>query len=214
MRFETRRSDRPRGTEPTAVSWGESATSAEEPTGTAGSGKTGRKRRSLVGTVIETLLIVGAAFAIAMVVQTFMFRITGILQTSMLPTVEPGDRIIVNCLTYHFREPERGEVVVIRDPLDEKKDIVKRIVALGGDTIEVRDGELYINGGYVEEPYVANKDPIKGQEALLVPEGFIYVMGDNRPVSGDSRNFGPVSENRIVGRVVCILWPFSRWGGL
>lgn len=174
----------------------------------------GKKRRSVVGTIIETLLIVGAAFAIAMVVQTFMFRITGILQTSMLPTVEPGDRIIVNCLTYHFREPERGEVIVVRDPLDDKKDIVKRVIALPGDTIEVTGGELYVNGAFMEEPYVANIDMVKGQTRLVIPEGYVYVMGDNRPVSGDSRDFGPVAEDKIVGKVVCIMWPFSRWGGL
>ncbi len=170
-----------------------------------------KKHRSLLGTVIETLLIVAAAFAIAMLVQTFMFRITGILQTSMLPTVDPGDRIIVNCLTYHFREPRPGDIVVINDPLDDKKDIIKRVIGVGGDTIEVADGLLYLNGSMVDEPYVVNKDVVKGQPRFTIPEGYIYVMGDNRPVSGDSRDFGPVAKDQIIGEVMCVMWPISHW---
>jgi signal peptidase I len=170
-----------------------------------------KKHRSLVGTAIETLLIVGAAFAIAMLVQTFMFRITGILQTSMLPTIDPGDRIIVNCMTYKFREPQRGEIVVVHDPADEKKDIIKRVIALSGETIELVDGVLYIDGATVGEPYVINKDVVKGQARFTVPEGYIYVMGDNRPFSGDSRDFGPVAENQIIGKVICVMWPTDHW---
>jgi signal peptidase I len=173
--------------------------------------KHAKKHRSLTGTVIETLLIVGAAFAIAMLVQTFMFRITGILQQSMLPTIDPGDRIIVNCLTYKFREPRPGEIIVVHDPADDKKDIIKRVIALSGDTIEVVDGVLYVNGVVVDEPYVVNKDVVKGQARMTVPESYIYVMGDNRPVSGDSRDFGPVAEDQIIGKVVCVMWPIGHW---
>jgi signal peptidase I len=182
--------------------------------GEAGESQQGRgsgKRRSIVGTVIETLLIVGAAFAIAMLVQTFMFRVTGILQESMLPTIDPGDRIIVNCLTYRFREPRPGEVVVVHDPLDDKKDIIKRVIGLGGDTIEVMDGVLYINGAVVDEPYVVNKDLVNGQARFTIPEGYIYVMGDNRPKSGDSRGFGAVAEDQIIGKVICVIWPIGHW---
>jgi signal peptidase I len=170
-----------------------------------------KRRRSLVGTAVETLLIVGAAFAIAMLVQTFMFRVTGILQTSMLPTIDPGDRIVVNCLSYRFSDPVPGQIVVIHDPLDDKKDIIKRVIALGGDTIELVDGVLHINGVVVDEPYVVNKDVIKGQARFTVPEDYIYVMGDNRPVSGDSRDFGPVAEDQIIGKVMCVMWPFGHW---
>ncbi len=169
------------------------------------------RRRSLQSTIIETLLIVAAAFAIAMLVQTFMFRITGILQMSMFPTVDPGDRVIVNCLTYEFRDPRSGEIVVVRDPNDAKKDIIKRIIAVGGDTIELTDGVLYVNGEAVEEPYVVNKDVVKGQPKLKIPEGYIYVMGDNRPVSGDSRDVGPIAEDDIIGRVICVMWPIGHW---
>jgi signal peptidase I len=185
----------------------EAAPTVGEPRQASGSGK----RRSLVGTVIETLLIVGAAFAIAMLVQTFMFRVTGILQESMMPTIDPGDRIIVDCLTYRFREPKPGEIVVVHDPLDGKKDIIKRVIALGGDTIEVTEGLLYVNGAVVDEPYVVNKDVVNGQARFTIPEGYIYVMGDNRPRSGDSRSFGPVGEDQIVGKVICVIWPIGHW---
>jgi signal peptidase I len=194
------------------VSFGDMDTGGSQPVmGERLGGKHAKKNRSLMGAVIETLLIVGAAFAIAMLVQTFMFRVTGILQTSMLPTIDPGDRIIVNCMTYKFRQPHRGEIVVVHDPADDKKDIIKRVIALGGDTIEVADGVLYINGTMVDEPYVVNKDVAKGQARFVVPEGYIYVMGDNRPLSGDSRDFGPVAEDQIIGKVVCVMWPVSHW---
>lgn len=170
-----------------------------------------KRHRSLQGTVIETLLIIAAAFAIAMLVQTFMFRITGILQESMEPTIYEGDRIIVNCLTYRFGEPERGDVIVARDPDDKKKDIIKRVIALGGETIEVTDGVLYINGVVVDEPYVINEDVVRGQPKTTVPEGYVYVMGDNRPKSGDSRIFGPVAIDEIIGKVVCVMWPIGHW---
>jgi signal peptidase I len=179
--------------------------------GKSSQGRRTEKRRSLAGTVIETLLIVGAAFAIAMLAQTFLFRITGILQTSMQPTIDPGDRIIVNCLVYHFREPRPGEIVIIHDPLDDKKDIIKRVIALGGDTVESADGVLNVNGAVVEEPYVVNKDVVKGQARFVIPQGYIYVMGDNRPVSGDSRDFGPVAEDQIIGKVICVMWPIGHW---
>jgi signal peptidase I len=140
-----------------------------------------------------------------------MFRITGILQMSMLPTVDPGDRVIVNCLTYHFRDPRPGDIVVVRDPMDEKKDIIKRVIAVGGDIVEVTDGVLYVNGEVVDEPYVVNKDVVKGQPKLKIPDDHIYVMGDNRPVSGDSRDLGPIAEDDIIGRVICVMWPISHW---
>lgn len=170
-----------------------------------------KRRRSVHSTVIETLLIVAAAFAIAMLVQTFMFRITGILQRSMEPTIYPGDRIVVNCLTYHFREPERGDIVVVRDPEDPKKDIIKRVIAVGGETIELLDGILYIDGELVDEPYVVNEDVIRGQAKITIPEDYVYIMGDNRPASGDSRGFGTVAEDDIIGNVVCVMWPIDHW---
>jgi signal peptidase I len=209
--------DEPGPNEMPAGDQGRSALEHVGPEGTAPSferpqqSRGSNKRRSLLGTVIETLLIVGAAFAIAMIMQTFMFRITGILQTSMLPTIDPGDRIIVNCITYDLREPRPGEIVVVHDPMDDKKDIIKRVIALGGDTIEVMDGVLYVNGAVVDEPYVANKDVVMGQARFTIPEGYIYVMGDNRPVSKDSREFGAVAENQIVGKVICVMWPMGHW---
>jgi signal peptidase I len=169
------------------------------------------KRHSRLGTLIEMMLIVGAAFAIAMLVQTFVVEFTGVKQTSMMMTIVPGDRIIVNRLTYRFRDPKVGDVVVARDPTNDRKDIVKRIVAVAGDSVALTDGYLYVNGVVVDEPYVLERDTVRGQEELQIPEGYVYLMGDNRPASGDSREYGPVAVDRIVGRVVCIMWPIGRW---
>ena len=74
-----------------------------------------------------------------------------------------------------------------------------------------KDGVLYVNGEVVDEPYVVNKDVVKGQPKLQIPDGYVYVMGDNRPVSGDSRVLGPIPEDRIIGKVMCVMWPISHW---
>jgi signal peptidase I len=174
----------------------------------AGKGKSDRHPR--LGMLIEMMLIVGAAFVIAMLVQTFVVSFTGVKQTSMMTTILPGDRIIVNRITYHLREPKLGEIVVARDPIDDRKDIVKRIVAVGGDTVAMTDGYLYVNGVVADEPYVLERDTVRGQRELEIPEGYVFLMGDNRPASGDSREFGPVAVDRIVGKVVCIMWPIGR----
>ncbi len=188
-----------------------SADSTCAPVAAGGDRKKPAKGRSLQSTIIETLLIIAAAFAIAMLVQTFMFRVTGILQKSMEPTLYAGDRVIVNCLAYNFGEPQRGDIVVLRDPEDDKKDIIKRIIAVGGDTLEATDGVLYINDEVVDEPYVVNEDVMRGVPEITVPEGYVFVMGDNRPNSKDSRAFGAVAEEAIIGKVVCIMWPASHW---
>ncbi len=179
-----------------------------------GSVTTGKRKRSALGFIVEIVVIVVAAFIIAMLVQAFLVKPFTIHQVSMMPTLHEGDRILINRLTYHFREPRRGDIVVFRSPLNSGEDLVKRIVAVGGDKVSIRDGVVYVNGNAVEEPYLLDQHFAGVLPETVVPRDHVFVMGDNRNQSGDSRLFGPVDEDAILGTAFLIYWPISRWSRL
>ncbi|MFO7291842.1 MAG: signal peptidase I [Actinomycetes bacterium] len=180
------------------------------------------------------------ALAVAVVVKTFLIQPFYIPSESMLPTIEINDRVIVNKLAYRFGEPEPGDVVVVLNPAltDEQLqesipeavirsileavgvrsrpevDLIKRVVAVEGQTVEVADGRLYIDGVPQEEPYLLEPD-IRGTFGpQVVPEGHVFLMGDNRNSSLDSRAFGPVPVEEIIGQAILRIWPLDRFGTL
>jgi signal peptidase I len=169
------------------------------------------KRSSLTRTVVEVVLIVAAAVVIALLVQAFLVKPFTIHQVSMRPTLEEGDRVLINRLAYRFGEPSRGDIVVLHSPINADEDLVKRIVALAGDRVAVSDGRLYVNGVAQEEPYLLEQDMKGDMPETLVPEGHVFVMGDNRNNSGDSRMFGPVTRESLIGSAFGVYWPISRW---
>ncbi len=168
---------------------------------------------SLLGSIGEIVLIVAAAFVLALLIQHFLVKPFGIPSESMEPTLLKGDRVLVNRLAYRFGEPQRGDIVVFRPPLG-REDYIKRIVAVGGDAVAVHDGRLYLNGEPQSEPYLKDQDLLGRYEQIVVPEGSYFMMGDNRNNSGDSRVFGPVEKGAILGKAFLLYWPFSRLGGL
>jgi signal peptidase I len=176
--------------------------------------KTRKGSRSLVGMVIEVVVIVAAAFAIAMLVQFFLVKPFTIHQVSMEPTLMEGDRVLINRLVYHFRDVKSGDVVVFRSPVNRGEDLVKRVVAVAGDTVAVRDGSLYVNGVARVEPYLLEQHFEGYFPETTVPAGHVFVMGDNRNNSGDSRLFGPISTDSIIGGAFFIYWPIRHWGGV
>ncbi len=165
--------------------------------------------------LVEVVVIVAAAFVLALLVQQFLIKPFAIPSPSMEPTLVEGDRVLVNRLVYHFRSPERGDVIVFHPPGREGSDpFIKRVVAVGGDTVSVHDGMLYVNGVSQDEPFI-KEYPIAGELAdTVVPVGYVWAMGDNRNNSGDSRVFGPVSEEAIMGSAFAIYWPLGHLGGL
>ncbi len=162
-------------------------------------------------------LLVAAILAVA--IRTFILGPYKIPTGSMRPNLMEGDRIFVDKMTYRFREPRRGEVIVFKYPLDRKKDFVKRLIAFGGETVEIREGQIYINGGRLENPlsiatrfYYNREDwdfAKKGQK-ILVPKEHLFMLGDNSAQSSDSRNWGFVRRKDVVGRAVLIWWPPNR----
>lgn len=197
-----------------AVERGRASNSEAAPEAVTRVGKAAVKRRSPLEIVAEVVIIVAAAFAIAMLVQAFVVKPFAIHQVSMQPTLLEGDRILISRLTYHFREPRAGDVVVFRSPVNQRDDLVKRIVAVGGDRVAIKNGVLYVNGEPRQEPYLMEW-PFAGEMAEeVVPDGMVFVMGDNRNNSGDSRFFGPVDEDSLVGCALCVYWPIGRWKSL
>lgn len=162
------------------------------------------------------------AFAIAAIIRYFLFTPIAVDGESMMPTLENGDRMIVNKIGYKIGEPKRFDIVVFHAP--EKKNYIKRVIGLPGETLEYKNDQLYINGEPIDEPYLdAYKSQITegtltedfslkdiGVNLEEIPEGFVFVMGDNRRYSKDSRHIGFVDQKEIIGNTSLIFWPFSE----
>lgn len=174
-----------------------------------------KKRRSGASKLLETFAIVFGAILIALTVQAYVVKPFQIPSESMEPTIVPGDRILVNRLAYRYGEVERGDVIVFRSPENPDIDFVKRAIAVGGDTIEVNNHMVIVNGEALIEDYIGPwlnpNEPIF--TAREVPEGKVFVMGDNRDNSDDSRLWeeGPwLDEDAIIGEAVLTYWPLTR----
>jgi|SRR5215212_6375404 len=166
------------------------------------------------GGFVEFLIILLIAFALVFgVVRPFIVEAFYIPSESMVPTLEVGDRVFVNKFIYRFSEPEHGDIVVFESVEGENEDLIKRIVGLPGDRVAVFDGVLFVNGERWEEPYVNKLFPDNSSYGpTTVPEGEVFVMGDNRSNSRDSRFFGPISLDNIEGEAFIIFWPPSSVG--
>lgn len=178
------------------------------------------------GAVIEWVVVIVAAIAVALLIKTFVMQAFYIPSESMLPTLEKNDRALVNKLSYRLHDINRGDIVVFEKPPeaganDATSDLIKRVIGLPGEKIAFEGGKVYINGQVLDEPYLPTgvttsqgAKPCTLAEPCTVPTGTIWVMGDNRSNSRDSRWIGPIPEENIVGRAFVRIWPFSRLGGL
>lgn len=181
------------------------------------------KVRSKWRSVIEWIIILVCALFCSVLIRKLVVDVYIIPTESMTTTIVPGDRVFGDKVSYRFRSPERGEVVTFADPLDESITFVKRCIAVAGDEVDLRDGRLYVNGELQEEDYVLNRPSYPLMEAdgvdhieypYVVPEGTIWVMGDNRTNSNDSRYFGPVPLESVSSRGMCVFWPPDHAHGL
>lgn len=166
-----------------------------------------RLLRGLVSEGLGTLL---PAVLIALLIHLFLAQATRVYGQSMEPTLHTNDRVIVEKITYRFRSPERGDVVVVRVK-DRSQPLIKRIVGLPGETIAIHDGRVYIDGRPLDEPYLSR--PTHGfLPPTRIPPLHYFVLGDNRDASSDSRSFGPVAKEDIVGRAIFRYWPPTQIG--
>ncbi len=178
---------------------------------------TGRENWSLARWLGETVLLLGLAFLLATGIKTFVVQPFVIPTGSMQPTVEINDRVFYNKFIYRFEDPESGDIVVFDNPDDPGgTPLTKRVIAVGGQTVEILDGYVYVDGVQIDEPYI---DPARRDDRTLggpieIPEGYVWLMGDNRAHSGDSRIFGPQPADNVQGKAFVIYWPLDRLGTL
>jgi signal peptidase I len=191
--------------------------------------------RSLLSFLHELPVLIVLAFALAILLKTFVVQAFYIPSQSMQPTLEPGDRVLVLKL---FDEPSRGDVIVFADPKGgpgpdrgvvggfvhwlsealgfarpEDEDFIKRVIGLPGEVVEIRNGRLFVDGLRIREPYLTGPPDTRDFPPTTVPEGSLFVLGDNRLNSNDSRfGLGFVPVDRVIGRAFVIIWPPSRAG--
>lgn len=171
-------------------------------------------------TAIEWIAVIVGALVVALLIKTFLLQAFYIPSESMEPTLEVGDRVLVNKLSYDFHDVNRGDLVVFHRPETDMandeaiKDLIKRVIGLPGETVESIDGRVYIDGQPLEEPYLPEGVTTTMPGPVTVPEGQVFVMGDNRANSSDSRVFGPISQDLIIGRAFLRVWPLSQIGFL
>ncbi len=188
----------------------------------------------------ELPILVLVALVVAVVIKTFLVQAFWIPSGSMIPTLEINDRVMVNKLSYVFDEPQRGDVVVFDSPFAADNsnesiptkvrrtvqeslgistaavpdDLIKRVIALPGETLEIRDNQVIIDGVPLDEPYLHPSTNMADYPPVTLRDGEVFMMGDNRNNSSDSRRFDAISMEHIVGKAFVRIWPSDRWGRL
>jgi signal peptidase I len=169
---------------------------------------------------VEWIVVVFVAISSALLVRAYVLQQFAVEGTSMLTTLHPSDRVLVNKLSYRLHDPRRGDVVVLKriESNAQERDLIKRVVGLPGETIEYRDCQLFIDGSLVREPYLDPQivSPNRcgaDQPAVVVQPKHVFVMGDNRGGSLDSRDasVGQVAYSNLIGRAFVVMWPFADW---
>lgn len=171
---------------------------------------------SKVGGILrETITTVLLALVLALALRAYVVEARFIPSGSMLPTIQEGDRVLVNKVVYHLREPKRGEIIVFQAPVmmpDSADDFIKRVIGLPGDTIEIKEGKVFVNGSPLEEDYIAEK-PDYAFGPVKVPEDALFVMGDNRNSSYDSHLWSTwLRLDKVKGKAFVRYWPLDRMG--
>jgi len=176
-------------------------------------GPSSTNRKSPLWEIAQTALL---AFILAQLLVHYIVQPHHVKGASMEPNFADGDYILTDKLTYRFRPPARGEVIVFHSPKTPKTEFIKRIIGLPGDTVEIRGNKIYINGRELVETYLPypslayGPNKIRGAESITVPEGSYFVLGDNRGNSYDSRYFGVIARSDIEGRTIFRYWPISE----
>ncbi len=172
--------------------------------------------RKFLASLLEVVEIAVIAVAAVFIIRAFLVQPFLVSGTSMYPTLSDGNYLLIDELTYRIRPPERGEIIVFHDPQDYSTYFVKRIIGLPGDRVIINNGSVTIddaqhpNGLLLKEPYLSAGTVTSGHYDVMVPQGEYYVLGDNRPLSYDSRSWGFMPASDIVGLVRFRLWPLNQ----
>jgi len=204
-----------------------SAEADDAATGEAVRSDLSQKQRSQMRAIWEWVFVVVVAISAAMLIRVFLFQQYYIDGPSMQTTLMPEDRVLVNKMSYKLHDIHRGDVIVFDRVTNEVQhdDLIKRVLGLPGETLEIRSCIVYIDGVQVDEPYLNPEQTSQVEPSarcgshtdmapIVVPEEMVFVMGDNRVQSFDSRDFGPIDTDKVRGRAFVVIWPASAWAWL
>ncbi|MBQ9041238.1 MAG: signal peptidase I [Eggerthellaceae bacterium] len=176
---------------------------------------------SALRSFLSIVIMVAVVAIITVLLRLFVFVPYEIPSGSMEETIMTGDMVFSEKVTYYFREPQRGDIVTFDDPEVAGRTLIKRVIAVGGQTVDLVDGKVVVDGVTVDEPYTNGKESyplsrtatdVTVEFPYTVPSGYVWVMGDNRTSSQDSRYFGAIPVSSITGRAALVYWPFSDFG--
>jgi len=167
--------------------------------------------------LIETLVVFGAVFALIYLFVAQFHKVSGL---SMFPTMHNSDYLITEKISYRIGEPKKGEIIVLKNPKDESQDFIKRIIAVPGDSIRIENNSVFVNGGLISEPYLPAGTPtnpgsfLAEKQTIKAGPNQYFVFGDNRGHSSDSRDWGPITKEEIIGKAFFRYWPPQTIGSL
>jgi signal peptidase I len=174
--------------------------------------------QSSLGSLLREILEVGILAAILYVGISFAVQAVHVEGLSMFATLDDQDYLIANKIDYRLHAPQRGDIIILRPPNNNSQDFIKRIIALPGERLLIRDGIVYINGRKLDEPYLPEAwttlNNYGGDSGTVIPPNEYFVMGDNRNKSQDSRSFGPITRDRIDGKAWFRIWPLDHFGNI
>lgn len=174
------------------------------------------KKKSAGREMISMLIYIGAVLVLTYLIITFVGQRTQVMGDSMYPTLHDNDNLIVDKISYRFKDPERYDIIVFPYQYEDKTYYIKRIMGLPGETVQVKDGYIYINGEQLDESYGRGIMQTAGMAAdeIVLADDEYFVLGDNRNESSDSRmpDVGNIKRDDIVGRAFIRIWPFSKFG--
>jgi signal peptidase I len=175
-----------------------------------------RKIYSFLLDSVQTFLI---AFSVFLVIYVFLFRPFEVKGDSMYPNFVDQEYVLTNIISLRFSHPQRGDVIVFKSPSEPDKDFIKRVIGVQGDTIMLKNGDVYLNGNLLDESAYLKPDVktyggsfLKDGQTITVPPGQYFVMGDNRIYSSDSREWGFVKQDEVIGKSFFVYWPLSKLG--
>jgi signal peptidase I len=209
--------ENPRNEELRATSPSEDASAAAPETAPVEPAEETTKERAGFGRwMLETIAMVALAFLLAQGIKVFVVQPFVVPTGSMEPTIMAGDRVLSEKISYRLDDPEVGDIVVFDDPQGRHPQLIKRVIATEGQTVELVEGVVHVDGEQLKEEYLVNvkTDPGTVEMPVTVPEGHLWLMGDNRPNSGDSRYIGPQPTESITARAFSTYWPVGRIGWL
>lgn len=179
-----------------------------------------REEKGGLSTFASFLIMIAIVVVAYFGLRTFVVGTYEIPSGSMLDTIQIGDRVFSEKVSYYFRDPEQGDIITFADSENPQRTLIKRVIAVGGQTVDLKDGYVYVDGKKLDEPYTEGKQSLPLNTAYgvsitypyTVPDGYLWVMGDNRTNSADSRYFGAVSKDSVTGHANFTFWPLNRIG--